>query len=168
MSVIVKLKNEIRSLSLVMLYFAVWIGVMMLLKTLILAEYHVAFHGFSLALVGVLVLSKVVLILEHVPLGGRVQTRPALFDVLMRTVLYGLGVFAVLVLERGFEGKAEHGGFVAALKWTFASTDINHICANVIFLSSALMVYNVLSVLRRHYGEGALFRLLLQPLPKES
>jgi len=50
-----KLKDEVISVALVMLYFAAWIGVLALLKILILDEYRIEFHGLSLVLVGALV-----------------------------------------------------------------------------------------------------------------
>jgi hypothetical protein len=65
-----KLKDEIRAVAVATLYFAAWIGVLVLLKTILLAEDRIEFHGWSLALVGALVLAKVVLVLEHVPLGA--------------------------------------------------------------------------------------------------
>jgi len=168
MSIMQKVKDEIRSVALATLYFAAWIGVLVLLKTLILAEYRIEFHGLSLALVGALVLAKVVLVLEHVPLGAWIRTRPALLDVILRTALYALGVFVVLLLEKTLEGRHEHGGFGPSLIALFQHAEVYHVWANVICLSGALLGYNVLSVLRRHLGEGAFIRLFLKPLPDES
>ena len=168
MSIMQKVKDEIRSVALATLYFAAWIGVLALLKTLILAEYRIEFHGLSLALVGALVLAKVVLVLEHVPLGAWIRTRPALLDVILRTALYALGVFVVLLLEKALEGRHEHGGFGPSLIALFQHAEVYHVWANVICLSGALLGYNVLSVLRRHLGEGAFIRLFLKPLPDES
>jgi hypothetical protein len=77
MSLQQKLKHEIKALGLAMLYFGCWIAGLLLLKQLVLAEYQIAFHDWSLALIGALILSKVVLILEHVSLGAWIRTRPA-------------------------------------------------------------------------------------------
>jgi hypothetical protein len=100
MSLQQKLKDEIKTVALATLYFGTWIGVLIIIKELALAEYGIEFHGLSLALVGALVLAKVVLVLEHVPLGAWIRTRPALVDVIVRTVLYALGVVVVLLLEK--------------------------------------------------------------------
>jgi hypothetical protein len=72
-----KLKDEIKAVGLTTLYFATWIGVLVVLKQLVLEEYRIQFNGLSMALVGALILAKVVLVLEHVPLGGWIRTRPA-------------------------------------------------------------------------------------------
>lgn len=162
-----KLKDEIKALTWAMLYFSACLGALMLVKKLILAEYRIEFSGWSLLLVGVLVLAKVVLVLEHVPLGALVRNRPALVDVLLRTILYAVGVFVVLLLEKAFEGRHEHGGFGPSLAAVFRHADIPHIWVNTICLSGALLGYNIIALIRRHLGKGGLFRLFLSPLPEE-
>jgi hypothetical protein len=162
-----ELKHELKALGSAALFFGVWIATLALLKQLLLAEYRIAFHGFSLALMGALILSKVVLVLEHVPLGAWIRTRPALFDIGLRTILYSLGVLVVLLLEKAFEGRHEHGGFGPSLRSVFEHEDIPHVWANTICLSGALLAYNVLTVVRAHLGEGGLLRLFLAPLPEE-
>lgn len=168
MSFLQKLKNETKALALAGFYFATWLGVLMSLKWLILADYRIEFHGFSLMLVGVLVLAKVVLVLEHVPLGAWVKNQPALVDVIFRTVLYALGVIVVLLLEKAFDGRHEYGGFSTSLRSVFQHVDIYHVWVNAICLSGALLGYNMLSVIRKYLGEGGLMRLFLSPLPEES
>ena len=163
-----KLSEEIRAVALATFYFATWIGAMVLLKELILAEYHIEFHGLSMALIGALVLAKVVLVLEHVPLGSWVRNQPALVDVIVRTALYASGVLVVLIVEKAIEGRHEHGGFGPSLLALFQHADIHHVLANTICLSGALLGYNALSVVRLYVGEGGLIRLFLSPLPEES
>lgn len=160
-----KLLHELRAIGLAMLYFGVWLAALIVLKQLILAEYRIEFSGMSKAVIGALVLSKVVLVLEHVSLGAWVRSRPAWLDVLLRTVLYALGVLVVLLLEKGFEGRHEYGGFGPSLEAVFRHADVYHVWVNAICVSGALLVYNVLSVFRRHLGGGSLVRLFLVPLP---
>lgn len=166
MSAGAKLRNELRELSLAMLYFGLWIGVLILLKSLILAEYEIEFRQWSAIFVGALVLAKVVLILEHVPLGAWTRNRPAYVDVLARTILYSLGVFVVLLLEKSFEGRHEAGGFGAALVGLFQDANMSHVWANTIAMSGALLGYNALAVVRQNLGERGLVRMFLSPLPE--
>jgi len=167
MSVSQRLREELKDLSITFAYFTSVLGVLVLLKKLMLAEYQIEFQGLAVALMGALVLSKVVLILEHVSLGAWVRSRPAWVDVVLRTALYTLGVLVVLLLEKGFEGRHEHGGFLSAIASDFQHAEVHHVWINTIVLSGALLGYNVLSVVRRHLGELGLLRLLLSPLPDE-
>ncbi len=160
------LKNELKAVSLTMLYFGSWIAALLLLKQLVLAEYSIAFHHFSLAFMGALILAKVVLLLEHAPLGSWVRSCPAWVDVLVRTILYSLGVALVLVLEKGFEGRHEHGGFGPAVSAVFRAVDAPHVWANTICLSGALLGYNLLSVVRQQLGSKRLLQLFTSPLPE--
>ncbi len=162
-----KLRLKIKALTLAGIFFASWLAALLMLKHLVLAEYSIAFSHWSLALVGALVLSKVVLVLERVSMGAWVRARPAWVDVVLRTVLYGVGVFIVLVLEKAFEGRREHGGFIRSLTAGFEEVDAHHIGLNTICFSGAPFGYNVLTVIRRHLGEGGLLRLFLTPLADE-
>jgi hypothetical protein len=166
MSLKQKFKDEIKAVGITALYFGCWLAALLLLKSLILAEYRIAFHGWSMAVVGALILSKVVLVLEHVSLDAWVRTKPAWVDVVLRTAMYSLGVAAVLALEKGFEARHEYGGFVPALKQLFRQEDVHHMWANTLCLSGALLGYNALSVVRRHLSGKGLLRIFLSPLPE--
>jgi hypothetical protein len=163
-----RLHHELKALALAALFFGAWIGALLALKSLVLAEYHIEFRGWSMVVVGALILSKVVLLLEHVPLGARVRACPAWVDVAIRTALYSVGVVIVLVLERGIEGRHEHGGFGGAVLAVFQGANADHVWANSLCLAGALFSYNALSVVRRHLDAGGLARLFLSPLPEDS
>lgn len=161
-----KILNELKVIVLLGLYFASWLASMMLIKYLVLAEYHIKIIDISMVLVGALVLSKVVLILEHVHLGNWVLNQPAWLEVLLRTLLYILGVFVILVLEKSFEGRHEYHSFIASLKSVFEHVDIYHVWLNFICVSSALLFYNIFSVIQRNLGTKKIIKMFITPLPK--
>lgn len=163
MSFTQKLKHEIKTVGAVTLYFACWLAVLLFIKQLVLAEYQIEFHGMTNALVGALILAKVVVVLEHASLGAWVRRQPAWLDVVLRTALYASGVVVVLVLEKGFEARHEYGGFVKAITTIWDHEDIHHLWVNVIVVTSALLIYNVISIVRSHLGDGELLRLFKIP-----
>lgn len=160
-----KLVAELKTVGMMMLYFACWLIPLLVVKNLLLEEYDVPLTRLSAAVIGALVLSKVVLVLEHVSLGSLTENRPAWLDVFLRTLLYAAGVAVVLLLEKAFEGRHEHGGFWSSLASVYEHRDIHHVWINVICVSAALLSYNVFAVIRRYLGEGGLTELLLKPLP---
>ena len=168
MSISQKLKHEIVAVISLTFYFGCWLGALVLIKYLLLAEYHIAFHHFSVALVSALVLAKVVLVLEHVSLGSWVRSQPAWVDVVLRTALYAFGVFVLVLLEKAFEGRHEHDDFAASLIAVFQQANAIHVWLNTICLSAALLSYNMLSVVRVNLGKGALLRMFLTPLPEDT
>lgn len=161
--------REIKEVGLITLYFASWFLVLMLLKRLVLAQFDIQFSGLSVALISALVVAKVVAILEKVPLARWIAHRPAAIDVSARTLLYTLGVFLAMLAEKAFESRHEAGGFVAALANVFQHRDIHHVWAGAIGVAGALLVFNVLSIVRRKLGEGELSRLLFaKPFEKRD
>jgi hypothetical protein len=162
-----RLVHEIEAVALTALYFGCWIAGLLVLKHLVLEEYDIAFDDYSKALVGALILSKVVLVLEKVPLGSWSRSAPAWLDVLVRTAFYIVGVLIVLALEKGIEGRHEHGGVAAAAAAALRSTSDAHLWAHALCIAGALLVYNSFGIVRRHLGEGVFFRLFLAPVPAE-
>lgn len=103
------------------------------------------------------------LILEHVPLGLWLRNHPVLVEVLLRTLLYAIGTLVVLLLEKSFESRHEHGGILPALANVFEHRDMPHVWANTICLGGALLFYNLLSALKSHLGPGGLACAFLSP-----
>jgi signal transduction histidine kinase len=158
-----RLKKEIEAVALTTLYFLVWLGALVLIKKLILDQYQIQFRGVTVALFGALVIAKVVLVLEYVPLGRWISRHAVLVDIVLRTLLYTLGVAIVMLLEKAFEVRHEAGGFGAALVHVFDHRDVAHVWANVIGVGGALLVFNVLSVLRRQVAGRKLVPFFLKP-----
>lgn len=163
-----RLKSEIWVLALTTIYFATWFGMLIILKELILAEYQIEFNRLSMALVGALVVAKVVLVVKHVSLGTWIRKQSALFDVVLRTFLYALGILLVLLLEKAFDARHDHGGFIPSLVQVFHHEDIHHVWVNTICVGGALLVFNLFSVVQRRLGNQELIQLFLSPLPDES
>jgi hypothetical protein len=118
-----RMVHEIKPVGIATLCFGCWIAALVVLKQLILAEYQIAFHAMAKALVGTLILAKVMLVLEHINLGTGVSLRPVWMDVLFRWVLYCLGVLAVLVLVNAFEARHECNG-LGLRQATFLKIDV--------------------------------------------
>jgi hypothetical protein len=165
MSLAEKLKHELKTVGVYTTFFGAWFLVLMMLKSLVLAEYQISVFSLSTALISALILAKVVLVLEHVPLAGWLRTQPAIVVVIQRTILYGIGVLVVLFIEKAFEVRHEQGGFVASLLNVLRHEDVPHVLANTLSTTGALLVFNALTVVKRHLGEYGLARMFLAPLP---
>jgi len=159
MSLPAKLREEIRSVGLTTLFFAAWFSVLLVLKWLVLAEYNIELRSMSIALVGALIIAKVVLVLEKVPLETWTRGRPAMTHVAVRTSLYGLGILVVLLVEKAFEFRHEYDGFVPALAQVIHHQAIPHVLAAAIGVTGALLVFNAMFVIRRHLGKRGLLGL---------
>jgi len=158
-----RIGHEMKSVGVAMLFFGCWIGALLVLKHLILAEHQIRFYGYGAALVGAFILAKVVIVLEHVSLGAWVRSRPAALDVCLRTLLYASGVVVVMAIEHGVRGRSEHGGFLPAVEAAIRGASEDHFWADAFCVGGALLVWNIAALVRRRLGSGAIVRMLLEP-----
>jgi hypothetical protein len=154
-----KFLKEIKEILGMTLYFLFFLGVLIILKKLILKDYEIAFTGLSTAIIGALVMAKVVLLMELIPRGQWVRSQPAIVDVILRTLLYTFGVLIVMLLEKAFESRHENGGFSTALLNVFRNRDLYHVWAGVIVVGLSLFGYNAMSVMRLYLGKRQLEKL---------
>jgi hypothetical protein len=131
----------------------------LLLKKLLLAQYGIHFSALMLALIGTVLLAKVVLLMEHIRVEAWIRNQPAVVAVILRTFIYALGVLVALTIEKAFEKRHEYGSFARALTRVFQHPDYPRVLFNTICVGLALLCFNILSVLRQHFGKKGLSRL---------
>ena len=119
MKVLKKIFEELRTIARTAAYFAVVFILMMVMKKLYLKDYDIEFEGLSQALIGALIMAKVIILMDLISLGGWVQRQPPIVDVCLRTLMYSAGVLVVVVLEKAFEKRHEAGGFGSAISYVF-------------------------------------------------
>jgi len=163
-----KLKEELIALGITMIYFALWFAFMIIMKMLLLREYDVEVYGLSMAFVGALIVAKVILIVDHIPLGSWIEKQPAFIDILFRTLLYSVGIILILILEKAFEARSEAGGFFEAIPYIFKHRNVNHIYVNSIAVIFSLLGFNFLTLITKNLGKGGLKKILLSPPPFET
>jgi hypothetical protein len=158
-------RQELVAMALTTFFFAAWVGFLIVLKVLLLKEYHLPTRGLWAALLGALVLAKVVLVMERVPLGAWVRQRAPVLDLVVRTAMYGVVVLIVLLIEKAIETRRECGGFWPALGGVFQHRDMPHVWANAIGIASALFVFNAFAIGRRLVGAPPLIRMFFSRRP---
>lgn len=161
MSVAGRIRQEVREIGLVTSFFLVWFLVFLFLKKLILAEYHIGIPILSTAIVGALVVAKVVVILDKTPVATRFRDSYVLLHLLWRSVSYTGFVLVVTILERLFHGYRETGALRPAVVHLWETRDVHHALAMVIAVGMAFVVFNAASEIDRRLGEHGLRRFLL-------
>tara|TARA_B100000809_G_scaffold32497_1_gene28382 strand:+ start:55243 stop:55749 length:507 start_codon:yes stop_codon:yes gene_type:complete len=159
MSFIQKVKKEIIEILLVTAYFLLCFGVLILIKKLTLGQVKVEYYGFSAALIGALIMSKVVILLDKTPL-GKMYIRQALYKhVLIKSIIYTLVVSFVLFLENLIHTLLEGESFTEAIKTILSHRD--PLQFRLILLASFLSLgsYNVIITIRDSMDHGELTKL---------
>lgn len=161
MTVSARIKEELREIGLVTLYFLSCYLVFLLLKKLLLEQYHVEITVFHTAVIGALVTAKVVVLLDKTSFGNGFRSAPVIAHVLWRSVSYTAVVFMVTLIERLFELYRENSDLSAAVAGLWAGRDFQHFLAMNLGVAISFLIYNTFAEIDRHLGEGGLRDFLL-------
>lgn len=93
------LLRELRELIPPTLFFFAGFNLILFTKRLLLEQYLIAYAGFFIATTGALIVGKVVLVANTMPVLRRFDHQPLAYPILFKTVVYTLLVGAVRLLE---------------------------------------------------------------------
>ena len=154
-------KHELRDVGLVTLYFLFCFGLILSLKKLFLAQYHIESYGLSVVVVSALVAAKVVVIMDKTPVGTRfaADQRPVL-AALYKTLIYAAVAFLLIFGEQVFHAYRELGALGRALSEIWAHRDRDVMLAKVICVGVTFAAYHLFVETDRRLGEGTLRRVI--------
>jgi hypothetical protein len=158
------LVHEIRAIVTATLYFLAFFAVIVVLKDLMLEEYDVTTGTSVRVVLLALVTAKVVVLFERVSFGRQI----GLVEVLMRSVVYSLAAFLLLLLEHGLSERKEAGGFFAALAKASQHPDMPVIWATLICVALSFLFWTAFAVLRRGFGRERIVAAFLAPAPEQG
>jgi hypothetical protein len=156
-----RLRHEAREIGLVTLYFLVCFAIFLSLKKLLLEQYDVTTYVFHAAVLGALVVAKVVVLLEKTSFGSRFREGSLILHAIWRSLLYTAVVLAVTFAENLFGAWRSQGSLSGALTHLWASRDLNHFLALNLCVGLSFLLYHTYAELDRRLGAGSIRRLLL-------
>jgi hypothetical protein len=158
------MQQELREVIPPTLFFFVGFNLILLTKRLFLAEYLIAYAGFLIATTGALVVGKVVLIADNLPLLRRFDYAPLAYPILFKTVVYSVLVLLARLLELAAHyiasgGAAGQGQFIQHMLGTFSWARFTaiHLWIFVLFL-----IYVTASEFNALFGDGELTKILFR------
>lgn len=155
------LAEELRSLAWLTFYFAACFVVIMLLKHLWLEEYGIAFSGVATALLAAVITAKVVIVLDYLPMTKWLQGLPGIVEVVTRSAIYTSFVLVVMIAEKAFESRAEHGGQIVAVRRVLEHPDMPAVYGSAIMIGLAFLSHHAFSIVRRDIGSKRMADLFL-------
>jgi len=94
-----KLKHEFLSLLPPTIFFFITFSLMVVSKQLILKEYNVPFSGWANALIGALIVGKVVLLTDMLRFVNRFPDKPLMYNVAWKTSIYFIATMLFRYVE---------------------------------------------------------------------
>ena len=143
------------------IYLWVVFSLLVMFKSVVLAEHHIpfAFHGF--AIINALALAKVMLAAKHLHLGEQFDEAPLIFPTLLKAALFTVVLACFKILEEVaiglYHGHSFHDN-IADLGGTWKA-----ILAFTLLLFAVLIPFVGYGELQRVLGEGTLGQIFFRP-----
>ncbi len=155
------LKQEMKEVGVVTLYFFICFGVLLTLKKLFLADYQIEVQALSTAIISALIVAKIVIVLDHTRTGTRFDARlPLGLATLYKTLFYVLATAVVLFLEKLFHAYRDSSLLGQAIIEIWEHRDRNIILGKVLCIGLTFFGYYLYAGLDRRLGKGTLRRLV--------
>lgn len=157
-----KLKHEVRELIPVSVFFFLTFQLLALTQALMLKQYGIRVSSFVTATVLALVVSKVVLIADHLPLVNRFPEKPLIYNVVWKTSIYFGASLVVRYAEHLIHFWRQTGDFVQANRRLFNEIVWPHFWGVQLWLLILLLLYCSLRELVRALGRERIVRIFFK------
>jgi hypothetical protein len=155
------IKRELLEIIPPTIFFFAAFNVIAYTKKLMLEQYHIKFSGFVAALVGALIVAKVVLLADRIPFINKYPDKPLIYNVAWKTVIYMLVTLVVRFLEYLIPHLWKYRDGSVALERLWNETVWPHFWAIQIWLFCLFFVYVSFREFARAVGEERFFKMFL-------
>jgi hypothetical protein len=160
-----KLKEEFFKLLPPTIFFFVALHILMFIRVLMLEGTGISpLSSMSIA-IAALILGKAVLIADMLPMINRFPTKPLIYNIAWKTVIYWLISAVIHYLERLVDFWRQTGGFVAGNQKLLAEIIWPHFWAIQILLFVLIAIYCTMHELVRVIGKEKVLRIFFGPMP---
>ena len=161
-----KLAREARQFLVMFLYLYVVFGLLLLHESVVLARYHIPFTRWGFALVTALVLAKVMLVMEDFNVARGFESRPLIYSILYKCVVFAAVFMAFYIAEETVGGMLRGETARQSIPSIGGGTPLGMLLAGLI-VSLSLVPYFAFRAIGGVLGEGEL-RAMLFTRPREA
>ena len=161
-----KLKHELRELIPATAFFFAAFQLLAITQALILKQYGIRVSVFLAATVGALVVAKVVLIADHVPLVNRFPEKPLIYNVAWKTTIYFVASLAVRYVEHVIHFWRESEDLAMANRRLINEIVWPHFWGVQLWLLVLLLVYCAFREMVRALGSDRIIEMFFYKPPK--
>lgn len=159
-----KIAHEAREFLSLFVYLAFFFCALAAYNMLLLKKYHIEYLTFSFALINALVIAKVILIGDALHIGRQCEERSLLVAAVVKSLLFGLLVFAFHVVEELMKWmlhRSNAGGM-------FGDMHIDQALARSLIIFCTFIPLFAFRELRRLLGEGEFYSLVFHSKAKRQ
>jgi len=161
---VVGLKHEILEALPPFVFFFVAFHLVAVTRVLMQQEYGIEARTVMNATIAALVVAKVVLLADLLPIVNRFPDRPLAYNIVWKTLIYMVAAIVVAYLERLWEFHGEYGSIAAAHSHMLEELIWPHFWAVQLWMAVLFLLYCTLRELTRALGGKRMRALFLGPL----
>jgi len=155
-------KRELKEIIAISSVFFVIFVLFLLLKKVITEDYKVDFYIVGTALVGSLIIAKVVLIFDLLPVTKKTEHLLNIFRVLLRSLIYIIGYVIFTFIEHLIRGLIDGESFSKAAEQTLHSLTTPAFIVSFVGVLIAFLLFNAFWVIRSSIGPAALYAMFFK------
>jgi len=134
------------------IFFFIAFNLLLVTKAVVLKDYEIPYFDITAALIGALLVAKVVLIMDKVPFINQFPDKPLIYAILWKTLAYVLCALLVRYLENVIPLAFEYGSFSEASKHLTDKVSWASYFLIQLWLSVLLLLFSALRELVRVVG----------------
>ena len=156
-----KLIHEITEYWFNFMYLAVFFGVMITYRRLILKEYEISYLNYGLAVIEAAILAKIIMIGDIMRLGRKYENKPLVVPTIHKTIIFGILVIGFKIVEHMVRGLLKGKGLAGGLN-DLMSKGRDEMLAYALVMFSAFIPFFAMRELGRVLGEGKIRALFFR------
>jgi hypothetical protein len=147
-----KVRHELVEYAFNVAYLALVFAAFTQYRRFLLAEYSINYTNYWVALIGALVLGKVIMIGSVFRLGRWLEDKPLIVPTIYKALLFCAFILVFRVVEYAIKGLLHGDGLAAALAEYFAQKGTDEVLANLLVVLVALIPFFAVKELGRVLG----------------
>ncbi len=155
-------KRELKEIFAIASFFFVIFVLFLFMKKVLLHDYSFNYYIFSTALIGSLIIAKVVLIFDLLPATKKTSHLINIYRVIIRSLIYIFGFVVFTYLEHLIKGLIEGESFAEALNSAFHQLFSPAFITSITGVFIAFIFFNTFWVIRSKLGPAALYSMFFK------
>jgi hypothetical protein len=155
-------KRELKQILAISGVFFVIFVLFLLMKKALLDDYAINYYILGKSLVGSLIIAKVVLVFDLLPLTKRTDNLPNIYRVFFRSFVYLLGFVIFTFIEDLIKGIIDKKDFSISVADAFHHLSEPAFVTSMVGVFVAFLFFNAFWVIRSKYGAPALYELFFK------
>jgi len=157
-----KVRHELIEYAFNVVYLTLVFAAFLQYRRFLLAEYSITYTNYWLALIGALILGKVIMIGSVVRFGRWLEHKPLIVPTIYKALLFCVFVAVFRVVEYAIRGLLRGDGPARALGEFFAQKGMDEVLANSLVVLAALIPFFAVKELGRVLGRERISALFFR------